>query len=190
MKANQKAQTGKTRKQKTKIIQLNAFRQSHQLETERLIDGIWSMAQAALWPNQEFNSKEQEDFKTLIVLHFFKCKSNKQTFTELIERICLAKRYVTRRPGRYIAKPQDWLNIYYPMGLAGTEKWLQAVNAIRADVPEYNKGIRDFAKGLLSFIETRSGRSFHKCRQSMIEQKQFDLLRIFNNTIINLQYGI
>lgn len=190
MKANQKAENKKPAKHKTKVIQLNAFRQPGQVETDKLIGGLWNVAQAALWNNEDFSSKEKETFKKLIAVHFYNGKSGKQNFTDLVERICLAKRYVQRRNGRYISKPQDWLNVHYSLGLAGTRVWLEQVNKIRANVPDYNKGITTLANGLLKFIETGSDQTFHKYRKSLIEQKQFDLLQIFGNTIINLQYGI
>ncbi|MBI3518070.1 MAG: hypothetical protein HY062_01765 [Bacteroidetes bacterium] len=191
MKTNQKTQVKKQRTTngKTKTTQLNLFYQPHQLKNERLIEGIWNAAHGALWPHQDFSSKEKEEFKNLIVLHLFKRKSTTQAFIELVERICLAKRYVSRKRGRYISKPQDWLNIYYPLGLAGTEGWLERVKEVRADVPDYNKGIKIFANGILKYTETPSQQVFHKYRRQLMNEKQFDLLQIFNNTIINLQYN-
>jgi hypothetical protein len=57
-------------------------------------------------------------------------------------------------------------------------------------VPEYNKGITTLAKSLLAFIENPSAANFHKGRKNLIEQNQFDLLQIYNNVIIHLQYKL
>jgi hypothetical protein len=175
---------------KTKVIQLNVFRQPNQIETEQLINGLWNVAQSALWFNRNFSAKEKINLKELIADHFFNGRNNKTNFKELVERICLAKRYVARKRGRYISKPQDWLNSHYPLGLAGTGAWLEKVKEVRADVPDYNQGINTLAKGILKFVEDPSEATFYKYRKLLMEQKQFDLLQIFNNTIINLQYSL
>jgi hypothetical protein len=177
-------------KRSAKIIQLNAFHQPYTKGTNKLINCLWSVAQAGLWPNQTFSEKEKLALKELIADHFYNGKSNKRNFKELLERICLAKRYVARKRGRYISKPQDWLNIHYPLGLAGTSAWLERVNEVRSDVPEYNKGIQTFAKAVLSIIESPGENTFHKCRKQLIAQRQFDLLQVFYTTIINLQYSL
>jgi hypothetical protein len=174
-------------KRTAKIIQLNATRHPDQLI--KSINGVWHLTHAALWPNQQFTTKEIAQFKTLISDHFRNGKAASTNFKELAERICLAKRYVARKRGRYISKPQDWLNIHYPLGLSGTTAWLKRVNEVRSDVPEYNKGINTFAKSVLLFIESPGQESFLKCKKLLIDQKQYDLLQVFYNTIINLQYS-
>lgn len=191
MKTTQKTSAKKQSKKKSaKIIQLNAFRQPYQANTNKLVNCLWNVAQAGLWPNQTFSEKEKSILKDLIADHFYNGKNNKRNFKELLERICLAKRYVARKRGRYISKPQDWLNIHYPLGLSGTGAWLERVNEVRADVPEYNKGIQTFAKAVLAFIESPGENTFHKYRKQLIEQRQFDLLQVFYTSIINLQYSL
>ena len=180
---------GKNKKQSAKIIQLNIFQQPQQKETSKLINAVWGAVSSSLWFNKTFSEKETEQYKELIAEHFFNGKESKRNFKELIERICLAKRYVARKRGRYISKPQDYLNIHYPLGLTGTAGWLQQVNEVRKDVPEYNKGITTLAKVLLSFIENPSAVAFHRGRKQLAEQNQFDLIQVYNNTIIHFQYG-
>ncbi len=180
---------GKSKKQSAKIIQLNIFQQPQQKETTKLINAVWGAVSSSLWFNKTFSEKETEQYKELIAEHFFNGKESKRNFKELIERICLAKRYVARKRGRYISKPQDYLNIHYPLGLTGTAGWLQQVNEVRKDVPEYNKGITTLAKVLLSFIENPNAVAFHRGRKLLAEQNQFDLIQVYNNTIIHLQYG-
>lgn len=190
MSAIRKTNSKSKKSGKGKVIQLNAFRQPNQIEMEKLINGLWSVAQSALWFHRNFTPKEKESLKELIADHFYNSKNNKRNFKELVERICLAKRYVARKRGRYISKPQDWLNIHYPLGLAGTAAWLERVNEVRADVPDYNKGITTLAKGTLKFIESPSQETFDRCSRLLIEQNQFDLLQIFNSTITNLLYAL
>lgn len=189
MKAIRKTKS-KSKKSKGKSIQLDIFRQPDQIETEQLIGGLFNVIQGSLWLNKTFSAKEKENLKELLADHFYNGKTGKRNFKELIERICLVKRYVARKRGRYISKPQDWLNIHYPLGLAGTASWLNKVNEVRSDVPEYNKGITTLANAILKYIENPGHFTFYKYRRLLMEQKQFDLLQIFNNTIINLQYGL
>ena len=66
-------------------------------------------------------------FENLIAEHFNTLKKPTKVFEEIIERVCLAKRYVNRKRGRYLSKPIDWLNISYHKGLSGTEGWYQEV---------------------------------------------------------------
>jgi hypothetical protein len=180
----------KRRAQSAKVIQLNIFQQPQQRNVQKLINCVWAAAVNSLWFHKNFSESEIESFKALIAEHFYTAKNTKQNFKELIERICLAKRYVARKRGRYISKPQDYLNIHYPLGLAGTSAWLEQVNIIRKDVPDYNKGINTLAKSLLLFVENPSQGNFHKGRKSLIEQNQFDLLQLFNHIIIHLQYDL
>ncbi len=185
------AQSVAIRKQKktsAKIIRLNTFKQPHQIQTETLVNALWGVASSAFWFNKAFTEPEITSFKELLGEHFFNGKSSQQNFKELIERICLAKRYVTRKHGRYVAKPQDYLNIYYPLGLTGTSAWLQQVNVIRKNVPDYNKGITLLAKALLAFIEKPNAAVYQRGRKQLIGNNQFDLLQLFNNTIIHLQF--
>jgi hypothetical protein len=177
-----------SKQKEAKIIRLK-FQQPHQRETNKLINGLWGAASSSLWFNKTFSEKEIEHYKELLGEHFLNGKDHKKNFRELIERISLAKRYVARKHGRYISKPQDYLNIHYPLGLAGTASWLEQVQQVRKNVPEYNKGISTLAKSLLAFIENPTATNFHKGRKQLTEQNQFDLLQVYNNTILHLQYN-
>lgn len=180
---------GKSKSQGAKIIQLNVFQQPHQKETAKLINAIWGAISSSLWPYKTFDNTEIEYFKELIGEHFLNGRDAKKNFREIIERVCLAKRYLARKRGRYISKPQDYLNVHYPLGLAGTAGWLQQVNAVRKDVPEYNRGILTLAKALTNFIDNPTITAYHKARKQLLDQRQFDLLQVFNNTIIHLEYN-
>lgn len=188
MKANPNSKTTRLKKQSAKIIQLNVFQQPQQRKTNALINAVWAAAQASLWFGKSFSVKEEEQLKELIAEHFFNGVDSRKTFKELIERLSLAKRYVARKRGRYISKPQDYLNIHYPLGLAGTATWLEQVKLVRKEVPEYNKGITTLAKAILAFIENPSSTEFYKGKKQLIEQNQFDLLQVYNNVILKIQY--
>lgn len=179
----------KKQSKSAKIIQLNIFQQPQQKTNSKLVNAIWGAVSFSLWPYKTFDSSEVDYFKALIGEHFLNGRDAKKNFKEIIERVCLAKRYVARKRGRYISKPQDYLNVHYPLGLAGTASWLQQVNVVRKDVPEYNKGISTLAKALLAFIDSPAITTYHKGRKQLLDQNQFDLLQVFNNTIIHLEYN-
>lgn len=180
----------KKQSKSAKIIQLNIFQQPQQKTNSKLVNAIWGAVSFSLWPYKTFDSSEVDYFKALIGEHFLNGRDAKKNFKEIIERVCLAKRYVARKRGRYISKPQDYLNVHYPLGLAGTAAWLQQVNVVRKDVPEYNKGISTLAKALLAFIDSPAITTYHKGRKQLLDQNQFDLLQVFNNTIIHLEYNL
>ena len=157
-------------------------------DTEKLVHGIWMTAYTAFWNNKRFTIPEIQELKKLISEHFENNKNNKRNFKELIERICLAKRFVARRKWRYISKPIDWLNINYHNGLVGTSSWYEEVKEQRKTVPHYNEGITTLANGILKYMESPNMMVFLRYRRMLLEQKQFDLLQIYQITIINLQY--
>ena len=163
-------------------------RKTKEIEKEKLIHGVWLVTQSTFWNNKEFSVSEQETLKELIAGHFKHKHAYTTTFKELCERICLAKRYVDRKQGRYIAKPVDWLNVHYRNGLSGTANWLEEVKEQRKTVPLYNEGISTFAYGVINYLNFPNIRVFEHYRHVLIQQQQYDLLQIFYNLIIHFQY--
>lgn len=179
----------KTQKKKeAKVIQLKLIKGGRTPDLDKLVHGLWTLAYSSLWNNREFSINETEQLKDLLSEHFENNKNCKRNFKDLVERICLAKRFVSRRRGRYISKPIDWLNINYKNGLSGTASWLEEVKEQRKAVPHYNEGITTLANGILKYMESPNIMVFLRYRRMLLEQKQFDLLQIFQITIINLQY--
>lgn len=152
-----------------------------------VIDNTWMFIHAALWDHEEYSNKEIEKFKQLISEHYNFSDNPSSVFEELIERVCLAKRFVKRRQGRYIAKPIDWLNIHYYAGLTGTKNWYQGLCLQRITVPEYNSGLTLLAKAILKYLQEPCAKTILCYRKKLIAEKQFDLLQIFNNTIVQFQ---
>lgn len=155
---------------------------------EKRIEQFWLFCHATLWNGQQFDHTQVEEFKKLISEHFKKFKDTDGAFKQLVQRVCLAKRYVARRQGRYISKPIDWLNINYRNGLTGTESWYKSVADQRKTVPHYNEGILTLSRAVLKYCEKRDILDVLNYRREMILQKQFDLLQIYMNTIIHVHY--
>jgi hypothetical protein len=176
-------------RKEAKVIRLNAKSKAPLSEKERFIRASWIAAHSIFWNGQIFNKTEKDEFKQLIAQHFDERSTCRENFRDLVERFCLAKRYVARKEGRYIGRPANWLNIHYPSGLVGTEQWLLDVKQQRETVPHYNEGIATLARGLQLYVNTPCAMIFRHYRRLLIEQKQFDLLQIFYNTVLNLQYS-
>ncbi len=152
-----------------------------------VIENTWIFIHAALWPNEEFTNNEEEQFKQLISEHFNFSDNPNSVFEELIERVCLVKRFISRKQSRYVAKPIDWLNIHYYAGLTGTAGWYDEVCLQRATVPQYNYGLRLLSKAITKYLQEPTVKTIVNYRKKLIAEKQFDLLQIFNNSIIHFQ---
>ena len=152
------------------------------------IEQFWVFCNAVLWSNDIFTESETKEFKKLIADHFRNSKNIDRTFNQLLERVCLAKRYVTRKKGRYISKPIDWLNINYKNGLAGTASWYKSVVKQRKTVPHYNEGIAQFSEAVTSYCIIPSLYDIRKNHKALIESKQRDLAGYFRDTIMYMQF--
>jgi hypothetical protein len=155
---------------------------------ETASENLWLICKAAFWNTQLFTHEEEANFKLLIAEHFKGSRNLDVTFKQLVERVCLVKRYLTRRKGRYISKPIDWLNVNYKNGLSGTAKWYKDVENQRATVPHYNEGIALFAKALLKYADSRNIIDLLNYRRELIELKQHDLVQLYMNSIMHIQY--
>lgn len=175
------------KKIKTTVPLLRVIKGGKSNPLNNIVDNTWIFIHAALWCNNEFTGKEETQFQNLIAEHYNTHKNPTKVFEEIIERVCLAKRYVNRKRGRYLSKPIDWLNLHYHKGLSGTEGWYQEVCLQRLTVPEYNKGITLLAKAITKYLQEPTIKTIVTYRKKLIAEKQFDLLQIFNNSIINFQ---
>lgn len=175
------------RKIKTVTPHLRVIKGGKSSPKNNTVENTWIFIHSALWNNNEFSYKEETQFQNLIADHYNTFKNPTKVFEEIIERVCLAKRYVNRKRGRYLSKPIDWLNINYHKGLTGTEGWYKEVCVQRISVPEYNKGIILLAKAITKYLQEPTIKTIVTYRKKLIAQKQFDLLQIFNNSIINFQ---
>lgn len=157
-------------------------------EAKNRVDQFWLFCHATLWNNDQFSKIEVLEFKKLICQHFMKFNDLDTAFKQLVERVCLAKRYVSRRQGRYISKPIDWLNINYRNGLIGTESWYKSVLEQRKTVPHYNEGILTLSLAVMNFCDKQNTKDFVFYRAELIRLKQFDMLQVYMNAIVHIGY--
>lgn len=178
------------RKTKAAASHLRVIKGGKTNPLNNIVESTWAFIHAALWNHEEFSESEKVQFQNLIADHYNTNKHPEKVFEEIIERVCLAKRYVRRRQGRYISKPIDWLNIHYYNGLTGTEGWYQEVCLQRLTVPNYNNGLKLLAKAIIKYLQEPTVKTIVAVRKRMIAEKQFDLLQIFNNSIIQFKINL
>jgi hypothetical protein len=180
----------KTELKSTRFPHLKVIKGGRSLRTrrEKRIEQFWLFCQATFWNTQLFSDAQVTEFKTLIGEHFKESKNSDKTFKKLVERVCLAKRYVTRKQGRYVSKPVDWLNINYKNGLTATASWYEAVEEQRKTVPNYNEGILILAGAMLNYCKRRNILDILHYRKQLIDLKQYDLLQIYMNSILHIDY--
>jgi hypothetical protein len=155
---------------------------------EKRINDFWTFCHSTFWSNEIFTELQEDEFRELISAYFEKGKDSDETFSQLVQRAVLAKRYVKRRNSRYVAKPADWLNINYKTGLKGTEAWYKEVEQQRLSVPTYNEGLEFLAEAVLSWATKRNVLEVSTYREKFIELKHFDLLFLYTNAIMHFQY--
>ncbi len=156
-------------------------------EKEKRISDFWTFCHSLFWPTEVFTTQQQAGFKALIAAHFNEDSAN-DTFKELVQRAVLAHRYINRHPGRYIGRPQDWLNIFNRSGLTGTAKWYNAVQEQRKTMSEYNKGLSLLARAILNVAMKKKMQYVNAYREAFIELQQQDLVSIYSNATFHFLF--
>jgi hypothetical protein len=151
-------------------------------------EDFWIFCHAMLWQTQDFHEGEKNKFKQQIADHFKNSRDIDETFTELVERTCLAKRHIEEKEGRYIPQPEDWFNINQPNGLTSTNKWYTALQKQRLHSPDFNKGLVLFAEAVISYADTRNMLDIVFYRHVFISLTHYDLLQWYMNVVMHYQF--
>jgi len=141
-----------------------------------------------LWSTRDFKENEQNNCKRLIAEHFKGSSNLDETFKDLVEKVVLAKRYVLEKPYRFIAEPQDWLNIKFYNGLTGASKWHEALQEQRKLTPDFGESLTVFSEAILNYSEQRNILDIVFYRHIFISLKAWDLLQWYMNAIMHYQF--
>lgn len=156
---------------------------------QKCISATWQIAQSALWPDKVFSESDKKEFRSLIAV-YYKGRADKTACTkQIIQRILLAKRYVSRGKGRYVSKPADWLNIHFSYGISGTKTWYKQIEEERKNVPHYNEGIKLFADGVWKFLCQPTSENYEALHEALVRHEQYDLIEVLHHLIAIRQYG-
>lgn len=149
----------------------------------------WQIAYTALWNTKEFSTYEKQQEINLITDLLQKENNAKKVFNSFVQRVLLARQYINTHPGTYAPIPTVWLCSTNKNGFAGTQKWLVAVQNIRASIPGYKQPLKVFAEAVHKTATSTSRADFHYWRSYFIQQDAQGLLNLFLSTIANITHS-
>ncbi len=157
-------------------------------ETDLLIDAAWHFAYSALWHHEIISPKEITNCKEFI-RHFFQLQVNsKKALIIFCERVLLAKEYFVRYPGQ-LSPPSIWLHHQNDEGFTTTLTWYQQMLVRRQQVPDFRNDLQIVTHYYLQYAVKPSAKWVKDCRNQLMRLKANDLLQIFYNSIIHIQYS-
>jgi hypothetical protein len=154
-------------------------------EIKKLTNTAWQIAYTALWNTLEFSAQEKETAINFISGFLQQGSSHKKAYTEFIQRVLLARQYVSTHPGTWIPIPSQWFNTENKKGFAGTKQWFDTVQNTRASLPQYKITLKAFAEAVHETVETGKATDFHYWRSYFIQHNCHGLLNLFLSTIAN-----
>lgn len=157
----------------------------------RLVNGAWLFAHTLLWHTQDFNEAEIELAKAeieSIILHPSLFVS-REKFIAFCERVLLAYQYLQRKENRYVPHPLKWLSPHYEHGYKGTRAWYLDMIHERQYIVIHRFELKVFAESFYCFMQQPTKESFQKAKKALNMYANENLKQLFNNLIINFNYG-
>lgn len=149
----------------------------------------WSIAYTALWNAAEFSQQETDAAKQYIQQLLQQAASHKKAYTQLVQRVLLARQYIQTHPGAYAPLPTQWFNAQNSNGFAGTQKWFQTVEQTRQSLPLYKQSLKAFAEAVQETLQSNKPADFHYWRSYFIQQNAQGLLNLYLSTLANYTLG-
>lgn len=141
---------------------------SNKKEIEPLALAAWDFARHALWPEQQFTTKQVDAVMRYIREYFKAATGKRRAFTALCERVILTKKYISNSPDdRFVPAPAVWFNRRYPFGFAGTLSWFKNVEQRRKEVPGYLGHIEELAEGYYAYAMKPTKKALLRFRARM-----------------------
>lgn len=154
-------------------------------EVEQLSACAWHIAYTALWNTLQFAAPEMEKAKGFILDFLQQGKNHKEQYREFVQRVLLARQYISSHPGTYIPVPSHWFNTENTKGFSGTAKWYNSIQLTRAALPLYKDALKWFPEAVLKTTQSYQAKDFHYWRSYFIDQKANGLLNLYLSTIAN-----
>ena len=173
----------------TNNLQVQKSFAEYQQEITALTNCAWQVVYTALWNTKQFSAEEIETAKAFISSFLHQAGSHKIKYSEFVQRVLLARIYVSSHPGKYIPLPSRWFCTKNTNGFMGTEKWYKAVQQTRAAIPLYKQSLRAFAEAVSETTQTGKATDFHYWRSYFIQQNTNGLLNLYLSTIANYCLG-
>lgn len=154
-------------------------------QIKKLAGIAWHIAYTALWNTLDFSVHEKETAISFISNMLQQGSSHKKEYSQFVQRVLLARQYISTHPGTYIPIPSQWFDTENKKGFAGTKQWFDTVQNTRASLPQYKITLKAFAEAVQETVETGKPADFHYWRSYFIQQNTQGLLNLFLSTIAN-----
>jgi hypothetical protein len=162
-------------------------KQEYTEQVKQLSNIAWQIAYTSLWNGAVFSNEEINNTKKAIT-HFLQQGTPLKQYAALAQRIILARHYILSHPGTYAPFPTQWFAQENKKGFAGTEKWLQTIEAQRQKMPTCKQALKAFPEAVLEVSQSQSANDFHYWRSYFAQQNAQGLLNLFLATIANMSH--
>ncbi|MCC6370073.1 MAG: hypothetical protein IT236_03605 [Bacteroidia bacterium] len=152
------------------------------------IEDFWTFCHATFWFDRNFCEEEQNHYRRLIGTYFDNQQDADSVFTELVERACALKLYFNRNRDTKIPSPSEWLNGNRYCNLRCSKMWhhdfLHKLSPNAASI----LAVKWLAKSYQRFAQSSNLLEVALFRQTLISNKQPELLQIYLNAVFHFQF--
>jgi len=156
-------------------------------EIEQLTNTGFYIVYTALWNAEQLSFKEKQVAANAIREFLQQSNNHRKAFAELVQRVLMARQYINCHPGTYAPIPSRWFDPANTKGFAGTAKWFQSLEEMRASILDYKEPLKVFSEAVLQTIQTNSAKYFHTCREYFITKRSQGLLNLYLSVIANIR---
>lgn len=156
-------------------------------QVQQLTHTAWQIAYTALWNGMVFTPEEINTAKERIHT-FIQSGSPLKRYSELTQRVLMARQYILTHEGSYAPLPSCWLNPENKKGFAGTATWFAALETARASQPDYKQYMKALPEAVLETIQSNKASDFHYWRSWFAERNAQAVLNLYLSIIANSTY--
>ncbi|HMU46468.1 MAG TPA: hypothetical protein PKC72_08880 [Chitinophagaceae bacterium] len=161
--------------------------QQYQQQLNQLTALAWQITYTALWNGEAFSAIEKEKAQELVKEFISRQLNPCKAFSELVQRVLLARQYISTHPGTYAPVPTQWFSPSNKNGFAGTCRWYEAIENTRHSIPAFRQALKAFPEAVLETVQSDSANDFHYWRSYFSDQDAQSMLNLFLAVIANIQ---
>lgn len=170
------------------ILTIVKGRAAYLQQTARLTEMAWQIAYTSLWNGTEFSANEINEAKTFI-RNFIVNGSPLKAYSELVQRVLLARQYILSHTGTYAPCPSRWFSPQNNRGFSGTQRWYHQLAATRTRMPQYQLHLKAFPEAVQDTLASGKAGDFHYWRSWFAERGAQATLNLFLSVLANIKYG-
>jgi hypothetical protein len=156
-------------------------------QLQQLTSAAWQIAYTSLWNGTVFSPKEINTAKQRINA-FIQSGSPLKAYSELVQRVLMARQYILSHEGSYAPLPSYWFCLENTKGFAGTANWYHALQTARASQPDYKQYLKVLPEAVLQTIQSNTAADFHYWRSWFAERNAQAVLNLFLSVVANCNY--